>query len=110
MSRDEYQMGEENRWNILCDLMYLLGCGVNQREPRQDMISKYAVNEDEMRLLYQLSRAHFVDTLTGTVLRQAGVVLPPVWEQSIAKSIRKEILFVAVRAKIFAFLEHNGIW
>ena len=53
MSHDEYQMGEENRWNILCDLMYLLGCGVNQREPGQDMISRYAVNEDEMRLLYQ---------------------------------------------------------
>lgn len=110
MSCDECQMGEENRWNILCDLMYLLGCGVNQREPRQDMISRYAVNEDEMRLLYQLSRAHFVDTLTGTVLKQAGVVLPSVWEQSIAKSIRKEILFDAERAKIFAFMEQNGIW
>lgn len=110
MNRDEYQQKEGKRLNIMCDLLYLLACGVNQREPKQDIVNRYAVNEDEMRLLYQLSQAHFVDALTGTVLKQAGVVLPPVWEQSIAKAVRKEILFDAERAKIFAFMEQNGIW
>lgn len=110
MNRGEYQQKEGKRSNIMCDLLYLLACGVNQRELKQDIMNRYAANEDEMRLLYQLSQAHFVDALTGMVLKQAGVVLPSVWEQSIAKAIRKEILFDAERAKIFAFMEQNGIW
>lgn len=98
--------------NIKEDLFYLLACGANEKVPESSRVQSYKQEQSEAKLrqLYQLSRAHFVDALVGTVLKQAGVTLPVRWEQSIAKAIRKEILFDAEREKIFAFMEQKKIW
>lgn len=104
---------------ILYDLLELLNCGVNGNKPSERLLNRYPVQADgvdatekatTMQSLYQISQAHFVDALVGTVLRQAGVSLPGEWEQSIAKSIRKVILFDAERARLCDFMEHQGIW
>lgn len=93
-----------NLSDIMCDLLYLLGCGVNEKMPAKAYIKTFqkVYDEDKMQMLYQFSKAHFVDALTGTVLKNAGVKLLPAWEQSIAKAIRKVILFDQERADFVA--------
>lgn len=102
---------------ILTDLLTLLHCGVNGEKLSEELVRRYQDSTDgkiedaeRLRTLYQLSRSHFVDALTGTVLKQAGVRLSTEWEQSIAKAIRKVILFDAERAELLKFLEQNKIW
>lgn len=95
---------------IIYDMVYLLGCGVNGTTPEKNIIQKYSMEQENLKLLYQISSAHLVDALTGTVLKQAGVKLPAIWEQSIAKAVRKVILFDAERAKLLAYMEQNKIW
>lgn len=103
------------------DMLCLLGCGVNGTKPPEALLQKYrtenkahgeemGVSQDRQLYLYRVSQAHFVDALTGTVLKQAGISLLPDWVQSIAKAVRKEILFDAERKKLFSFMEQNGIW
>lgn len=77
--------------DMMCDLLYLLGCGVNEKMPAKAYIKTFqeAYDEDKMQMMYRFSKAHFVEALTGTVLKKAGVKLPAEWEQSIAKAIRK---------------------
>ena len=98
--------------DIMCDLLYLLGCGVNGKMPAKTYIKTFqkVYDEDKMQMLYQFSKVHFVDALTGTVLKNAGIKILPVWEQSIAKAIRKVILFDQERAEIFSYMEEQGIW
>lgn len=69
-----------------------------------------AYDEDKMQMMYRFSKAHFVEALTGTVLKKAGVKLPAEWEQSIAKAIRKVILFDRERAEIFSYMDEQRIW
>lgn len=103
------------------DMLCLLGCGVNGTIPPKALLEKYRTEnrtcgeepeaaQERQLYLYRVSQAHFVDALTGTVLKQAGVSLFPDWAQSIAKAVRKEILFDAERTKLFSFMEQNGIW
>ena len=92
------------------DMLKLLSCGVNGIQPSKELISRYQTNTERLNKLYHISKVHLVDTLTGTVLKQEGILLPPMWEQDIAKSIRKVILFDEQRVRIFSFMEQNGIW
>lgn len=92
---------------IMYDMLALLSCGVNGTKPSQKLVDS---SKEYLTQLYNISRAHFVDALTGTVLKQAGVQLTGEWEQSIAKDIRKVMLFDAERSKLFAFMEQNKIW
>ena len=91
----EKEIRNANLSDIMCTLLYLLGCGVNEQMPAKAYIKTFqkVYDEDKMQMLYQFSKAHFVDALTGTVLKNAGVKLLTAWEQSIAKAIRKVILF-----------------
>lgn len=93
--------------DMMCDLLYLLGCGVNEKMPAKAYIKTFqeAYDEDKMQMMYRFSKAHFVEALTGTVLKKAGVKLPAEWEQSIAKAIRKVILFDRERAEIFSYMD-----
>ena len=98
--------------DMMCDLLYLLGCGVNEKMPAKAYIKTFqeAYDEDKMQMMYRFSKAHFVEALTGTVLKKAGVKLPTEWEQSIAKAIRKVILFDRERAEIFSYMDEQRIW
>jgi len=98
--------------DMMCDLLYLLGCGVNEKMPAKAYIKTFqeAYDEDKMQMMYRFSKAHFVEALTGTVLKKAGVKLPIEWEQSIAKAIRKVILFDRERAEIFSYMDEQRIW
>ena len=89
-----------------------LGCGVNEKMPAKAYIKTFqeAYDEDKMQMMYRFSKAHFVEALTGTVLKKAGVKLPAEWEQSIAKAIRKVILFDRERAEIFSYMDEQRIW
>ena len=87
------------------DMIYLAACGVDGVIPEKEFI-----NEVDIEKLYHLSRAHFVDALVGTALKQAGVILPKEWTEHCSKAIRKAILFDTERAKLLAFLEQKGIW
>ncbi len=96
----------------MLDVIYLLGCGVNEIAPNSDYVKAFMMRYDAtaMQRLYLFCRAHFVDALTGTVLKKAGVKLPNEWDQNIAKAIRKVILFDQERQIIFSFMDKQGIW
>ncbi len=105
---------------IVYDMLYFLYCGINGIKPADEIVGKYrsiqnqttdenCINQNP-EYLYQMSHAHYVDALTGTVLKQAGVKLPSSWEQSIGKAVRKVILFDSERKKITSFMEQQGIW
>ena len=70
--REEKGMEQEIRndalSDIMCDLLYLLGCGVNGKMPAKTYIKTFqkVYDEDKMQMLYQFSKVHFVDALTGT--------------------------------------------
>lgn len=99
---------------IFFDLLELLGCGVNGTKPSASLLDRYSMQSEDaanrLDLLYRLSRAHFVEALVGTVLKRCGVSLPEIWNQSIAKAIRKVILFDEEREALFKYLENRGIW
>lgn len=66
---------------ILNDLLTLLRCGVNTEKPSEELVRRYQDQTDgksehaeKLRTLYQLSRSHFVDALTGTVLSRREFV------------------------------------
>ena len=70
------------------DMLCLLGCGVNGTIPPKALLEKYRTEnrtcgeepeaaQERQLYLYRVSQAHFVDALTGTVLKQAGVSLFP---------------------------------
>ncbi len=63
-----------------------------------------------MQTMYRFGKAHFVEALTGTVLKKAGVKLPTERKQSIAKAIRKVILFDPECAEIFSYMDEQRIW
>ena len=98
--------GEGQTMNkVYYDMIYLLSCGANNRIPEQDFI-----NNLEMEHIFQLSRAHSLEALIGTTLKNAGVALPKEWNECILKAIRKVMLFDAERTKLFTFMEENAIW
>ena len=63
------------------DMLCLLGCGVNGTIPPKALLEKYRTEnrtcgeepeaaQERQLYLYRVSQAHFVDALTGTVLKQ----------------------------------------
>lgn len=87
------------------DMFYLLSCGINRVKPDMKLIE-----DEDMNALYNLSKAHFVEVIIGTALKQTGYNLSDEWTQKLSKSIRKNILFDSEREKIFNFMEQEGIW
>ena len=112
MANNKYRQREDKLTDIMCDLLYLLGCGVNEKMPSDAFIKTFQENYhgEKMEDLYKMGHGHFVDALAGTVLKRAGIKLIPIWEQSIGKAIRKTILFDQERAKIFSYMDQQGIW
>ncbi|MBE6861764.1 MAG: hypothetical protein E7497_02540 [Ruminococcus sp.] len=86
-------------------MLYLVSCAVNGSIPEQ----KHTENID-MDALFSFSRAHFLEVLTGTSLKQSGIELSKEWTQKLSKSTRKNILFDNERKKLFDFMEQAGIW
>jgi len=90
---------------IYYNMLYLAACGINGTKP--DMA---VLGEADIEQLYRISKAHQIDALVGTSVKNAGISLPKAWAERISKAIRKNILFDAERAKLLAFMEQNGIW
>lgn len=103
-------MKEQTMSTIQYDMLYLLSCGVNKTKPQQNILEQYKSDDRKLMQLYRFSKQHFVEALTGTVLKQAGVPLPDPWEKDMAKAVRKVILFDAERTRILSFMEQRGIW
>ena len=78
-------MKEQTMSTIQYDMLYLLSCGVNKTKPQQNILEQYKSDDRKLMQLYWFSKQHFVDALTGTVLKQAGVTLPDPWEKDMAK-------------------------
>lgn len=86
-------------------MLYVVCCGVSQITPNRTRVEQF-----DLEQLYKVSRFHFLEAFVGTILKQSGVKLPKVWEESISKAVRKNILFDVERKKLFAYMEQNGIW
>lgn len=86
-------------------MIYLISCEVNQIKPEK----KY-IEDIDMEKLYHFCKLHFLEVLVGTALKNAGFVLSDKWNQKLAKSIRKNILFDSERTKLFDFMEREQIW
>lgn len=66
-------MKEQTMSTIQYDMLYLLSCGVNKTKPQQNILEQYKSDDRKLMQLYRFSKQHFVEALTGTVLKQAGV-------------------------------------
>lgn len=109
---------------IYYDVIYLTACGVNSVRPSEAFLMELKRRGEENRAadtqagqqvsyleqLYRVSRAHSLDALVGSTLRQAGIELPRNWTEGIAKAVRKALLFDAERKGILDFMEQRGIW
>ncbi len=95
---------------IYYDLLYLTACGVNQIKPSDKCLENYINNIEGLENLYKVSCRHFLESLVGMTLKNAGVILIDEWNERISKAIRKSILFEVERNKIFSFMEQNNIW
>ncbi len=96
--------------NTYWDMLYLMACGVNRISPADACTMSYKNNIQKINELYILCKAHFADALVGSVLKQSGVNVGNIWNEAIAKSIRKVVLFDAERAQILSYMESQGIW
>lgn len=109
---------------IQYDAIYLAACGVNRLQPspeflmelrrkqeRKEMVkTKTGQEVPYMEMLHCMSRAHFLDALVGTVLKEADITLPKKWMERISKAVRKNLLFDVERKKLLDFMEQRGIW
>ena len=95
---------------IYYDMIYLAACGVNGMQPSDEFIRELKRDEGKMEMLYLMSRAHFLDALVGTVLKEADITLPKKWTERISKAVRKNLLFDVERKKLLDFMEQKGIW
>lgn len=95
---------------IYCDILYLTACVVNAVKPAEGCLVAYREEPERLEELYCSSHAHYLDTLVGMAFRETGITLPSQWRESMAKSVRKELLFDAERDGILAFMERTGIW
>ena len=96
---------------IYYDLIYLIACELHHKSPSPKCLQSYqGESAEKLKSLYQFSQLHFLDAFVGTVLKKSGVALPKEWNESIAKAIRKEVLFDVERGKILNYMEKQGIW
>lgn len=96
---------------IAYDMLYLASFGINSKcEPDEKCLERYRTNEENRKELFQMSAKHSIDALIGMTLKQAGVVLPKYWEESMVKAVRKVLLFDAERKKLCAWMESERIW
>ena len=95
---------------IYYDTLYLTACAVNAVKPAERCLVAYREEPEKLEELYRSSHAHYLDTLVGMAFQETGITLPGQWRESMAKSVRKELLFDAERAGILAFMERSGIW
>lgn len=86
-------------------MIHLVSCGINRTTPCREI-----VGDIDMEKLFSVCKAHFLEVIAGTALKQAGIVLPEKWTQKLSKSVRKSILFDDERKKLFMFMEQEGIW
>lgn len=92
------------------DVLYLTACAVNDVKPAEQCLAACREEPGRLEELYRSSRAHYLDTLTGMALKETGIPLPARWEETLAKTLRKELLFDTERARILSFMEQTGIW
>ena len=96
---------------IAYDMIYLASVGINSKcKPDEKCLERYRTNEENRKELFQMSAKHSIDALIGMTLKQAGVVLPKYWEESMVKAVRKVLLFDAERKKLCAWMESEHIW
>lgn len=96
---------------IAYDMIYLASVGINSKcKPDEKCLERYRTNEENRKELFQMSAKHSIDALIGMTLKQAGVVLPKYWEESMVKAVRKVLLFDAERKKLCAWMESERIW
>lgn len=92
--------------------LYLCGCVLSGATLEQKRLSGL-----DLKKLYQFGQFHSLSALVWEGLQQAGYA-PSAEEQSVyaafreaaGKAVRKNLLLDTERAKLFAFLEQNGIW
>ena len=96
---------------IAYDMIYLASVGINSKcKPDEKCLERYRTNEENRKELFQMSAKHSIDALIGMTLKQAGVVLPKYWEESMVKAVRKVLLFDAERKKLCAWMDREHIW
>lgn len=95
---------------VYYDMIYLISCGVNEIKSVHECIDIYRNDQHMQSVLYQVSKIHFLDALIGQILQKNNVELSREWKDSIAKAIRRVILFDTERMNICSFMEKNKIW
>lgn len=86
--------------------VYLIACALNGVRPDKSVTAAI-----DHKSLYEFADSQKIDALLGSVLGQCDCgEMTDRWKDAYNRSIRKNILFDAERAKVFSLLEENGIW
>lgn len=85
-------------------VIYLIRCVLHNKVPSKEKLDKM-----DLEQLFEVAKAHSLAAMTAYALESAGI-FDPAFEEAKNKAIRKNILFDAERARIFAELEKAGIW
>lgn len=86
------------------DLIYLVSCAVNQRDPDPQRCAAM----DHAAVLLSAER-HMLSAAAALALRKV-IKLSPDWKEAMGKAMRKQIIFDLERQKLLQALEENGIW
>ncbi len=87
------------------DICYLAACAVNGVTPLKERCEAMELNK-----IYKMSKLHSLAALCAMALTSSGIVIDDEWKSDRDKAVRKNILFDSERAKLFKFMEENGIW
>ena len=111
--REEKEQKNRKRQAAL-DLVYLISCAVNSVVPEKEIIEKM-----QLRDVYAMSKFHNLSAMACMALESSypqlvtsfpDMELMKKWQEQKNLAIRKSILFDLERARLYDFLDSQGIW
>lgn len=99
---------ENNMITTALDLIYLVGCAVNDAEPDTSRLEKM-----NLEAVYKLSKKHFLSAASCMAVEHCRNINPELlqrWQETKNKAIRKNLLLDSNRNKLTEFMNKSGIW
>ncbi len=99
---------ENSLMTIALDLIYLVGCAVNDVVPAPSRLEKMS-----LEAVYMLSKQHLLSAASCMAVEHFGNIDPELlrrWQEAKNKAIRKNLLLDSDRCKLTRFMDENGIW
>ncbi len=97
-------MEKNDYLNSIYDVIYLIGCVVNDRKPDHSRIARM-----NQKFLYQAARKHMLTAIVDYALQSAGIS-DNIFRQAWARSVRKITIMEHEKGLLFQEMEKEKIW